>query len=62
MAELEIIQDGISTIIARDGSINRAVVKLCDECQKQQSTLGGTSTFNAGEEILWICASCRTPR
>ena len=27
-----------------------------------QPTLGGTSTYNAGDEILWICALCRTPR
>jgi hypothetical protein len=62
MGELEIIRNGVSTIIARDGSINSAMVKLCDECQKHQSTLGGTSTMYAGDEILWICASCRTAK
>jgi len=62
MGELEIIRNGVSTVIARDGSINSAMVKLCDECQKQQSTIGGSSTRHFGEEILWICALCRTAK
>ena len=59
MADLELIHDGVSTVIARDGSITSAIVKLCDECARHESVLGGSSTRYFGDEILWICASCR---
>jgi hypothetical protein len=62
MGELQLIRDGVATTIHDDGSRSSSPVKRCDECLDYQPTLGGTSTYNAGEEILWICASCRTPR
>jgi hypothetical protein len=62
MGELQIIRAGVATTIHDDGSRTTTPVKRCDECLTDQPTLGGSSTFHFGDEILWICASCRTPK
>jgi hypothetical protein len=62
MGELHMFKNGVATTIHRDGSVSAAPVKRCDECLEHQPTIGGTSTYLAGDEILWICALCRTPK
>lgn len=62
MGELQIIRDGVTKVIHRDGTSTTTPSKYCDECLTEQPTLGGSSTRYFGDEILWICASCRTAK
>lgn len=63
MGELQLIAGGVSTTIHDDGSMSSIAVRRCDDCNRDESTLGGSSYFDElGGEILWICALCKTAR
>jgi hypothetical protein len=60
MGEMQMIKDGVSTTIHRDGSITREIVDKCDNCGEYRSKQGGlTITVVGGEAVIWLCELCR---
>jgi hypothetical protein len=60
MGEITFIKDGYASVIHDDGSITTTALDRCDECLEWQTTSGGLTIRDHGQEIvIWVCAKCR---
>lgn len=60
MGEITFIKDGYASVIHDDGTITTTALDRCDQCLEWQTTSGGLSIRDYGQEvIMWLCAKCR---
>jgi hypothetical protein len=60
MGEITFIKDGYASVIHDDGSITTTALDRCDECLEWQTSAGGLSIRDHGQEVvMWVCAKCR---
>ena len=60
MGEITFIKDGYASVIHDDGSITITALDRCDECLEWQTTAGGLTIRDHGQEVvIWVCAKCR---
>jgi hypothetical protein len=60
MGEITFIKDGYASVIHDDGTITTTALDRCDECLEWQTTAGGLTIRDHGQEVvIWVCAKCR---
>jgi len=60
MSEITFIRDNKQITILDDGSVTVVVVDKCDRCHEWEPYAAGWTFYGAGgEELLWLCATCR---
>jgi hypothetical protein len=60
MGEITFIKDGYASVIHDDGTITTTALDRCDQCLEWQSTSGGLSVRDYGQEVtVWLCSTCR---